>query len=163
MSAHAPTAFISYSREDSEFVLRLAEDLRAVGARVWLDQLDIEPGQAWDSAVEKALVESGRMLLVLSPASAASKNVRNEMSFALEENKVINLVSKKGVQLAAIGYPDLSRDEMYHQLENFYKRFYFRPSKIWEILREMLTSWDMMKRRLREGVEFFRFLRAHEA
>jgi hypothetical protein len=24
-------------------------------------------------------------------------------------------------------------------------------------------SWDMMKRRLREGVEFFRFLRAHEA
>ena len=89
MSAHAPTAFISYSREDSEFVLRLAEDLRAVGARVWLDQLDIEPGQAWDSAVEKALVESGRMLLVLSPASAASKNVRNEMSFALEENKVI--------------------------------------------------------------------------
>jgi hypothetical protein len=27
----------------------------------------------------------------------------------------------------------------------------------------MLLSWDMMKRRLREGVEFFRFLRAHEA
>jgi hypothetical protein len=27
----------------------------------------------------------------------------------------------------------------------------------------MLSSWDMMKRRLREGVEFFRFLRAHEA
>jgi hypothetical protein len=26
----------------------------------------------------------------------------------------------------------------------------------------MLTSWDMMTRRLREGVEFFRFLRAHE-
>ena len=76
---------------------------------------------------------------------------------------MINLVSKQGVQLAAIGYPHLSRDEIYHQLENFYKRFYFRPSKVWEILREMLTSWDMMKRRLREGVEFFRFLRAHEA
>jgi hypothetical protein len=27
----------------------------------------------------------------------------------------------------------------------------------------MLTSWEMMKRRLREGVEFFRFLRTHEA
>jgi len=27
----------------------------------------------------------------------------------------------------------------------------------------MLTSWEMMKRRLREGVEFFHFLRAHEA
>ena len=81
----------------------------------------------------------------------------------LEENKVINLVSAEGVQLAAIGYPHLSRDEIYHGLERFYKQFYFRPSKIWEIVREMLMSWEMMKRRLREGVEFFRFLRTHEA
>jgi hopanoid biosynthesis associated radical SAM protein HpnJ len=81
----------------------------------------------------------------------------------LEENKAANLVSAAGVQLAAIGYSHLSRKEIYHQLESFYKRFYFRPSKIWEIVREMLMSWEMMKRRLREGVEFFRFLRAHEA
>jgi hypothetical protein len=32
-----------------------------------------------------------------------------------------------------------------------------------EMLAEMMGSWDMTKRRLREGVEFFRFLRAHEA
>lgn len=81
----------------------------------------------------------------------------------LEENKVVNLVSREGVQLAAIGYPHLSREEIYHNLEKFYREFYFRPSKIWEILREMLTNWNMMKRRLREGVEFFHFLRAHEA
>lgn len=81
----------------------------------------------------------------------------------LEENKVIHLVSKEGVQLAAIGYPHLSREEIYHHLETFYKRFYFRPSKIWEIVREMLVSWEMTRRRLREGVEFFRFLRTHEA
>ena len=81
----------------------------------------------------------------------------------LEENTAVNLVSASGVQLAAIGYPHLSRQEIYHQLEHFYKRFYFRPSKIWEIVREMLASWEMMKRRLREGVEFFRFLSAHRA
>ncbi|KWR90740.1 hopanoid biosynthesis associated radical SAM protein HpnJ [Cupriavidus sp. IDO] len=81
----------------------------------------------------------------------------------LEENKVINLVNDKGVQLAAISYPHLSKEDIYHGVETFYKRFYFRPSKIWEIVREMLGSWDMMKRRLREGVEFFRFLRSHEA
>lgn len=81
----------------------------------------------------------------------------------LKENKVINLVNDKGVQLAAISYPHLSEQEIFHGIEDFYKRFYFRPSKIWEIVKEMLCSWDMMKRRLREGVEFFRFLRAHEA
>jgi hopanoid biosynthesis associated radical SAM protein HpnJ len=81
----------------------------------------------------------------------------------LQENNASNLVNDKGVQLAAISYPHLSKDEIFHSMEVFYKRFYFRPGKIWEIVKEMLASWDMTKRRLREGVEFFRFLRAREA
>ena len=81
----------------------------------------------------------------------------------LQENDAVNLVNDKGVQLAAISYPHLSKEEIFHSMEVFYTRFYFRPSKIWEIVKEMLTSWDMLTRRLREGVEFFRFLRAHEA
>ena len=47
-------------------------------------------------------------------------------------------------------------------MEDFYKKFYFRPSKIFEIVKEMLTSRDMLVRRLREGVEFFSFLRNRE-
>jgi len=40
-------------------------------------------------------------------------------------------------------------------VEEFYKKFYFRPSKIAEIVGEMLTSRHMLVRRLREeGVEF---------
>ncbi|MCA3189256.1 MULTISPECIES: hopanoid biosynthesis associated radical SAM protein HpnJ [unclassified Cupriavidus] len=80
----------------------------------------------------------------------------------LEDNKVIHLVNDQGVQLAALSYPHLSREEIYHGVEMFYRRFYFRPSKIWEIVREMAGSWSMTRRRLREGVEFFRFLRSHE-
>jgi hopanoid biosynthesis associated radical SAM protein HpnJ len=78
-------------------------------------------------------------------------------------NKTINLVNESGVQLAAISYPHLSRDEIYHGVETFYKSFYFRPTKIWEIVSEMAHSWDMTRRRLREGVEFFHFLRTHGA
>jgi hopanoid biosynthesis associated radical SAM protein HpnJ len=81
----------------------------------------------------------------------------------LNEHKVIHLVNERGVQLASISYPHLSREEIYHSVERFYKSFYFRPSKIWEIVREMLGSWEMTRRRLREGVEFFHFLRSHEA
>jgi hopanoid biosynthesis associated radical SAM protein HpnJ len=81
----------------------------------------------------------------------------------LRENDAVNLVNEKGVQLAAISYPHLSKDQIFHSMEAFYKRFYFRPSKIWEIVRTMLLSTEMMKRRLREGLEFFRFLRAHQA
>jgi hopanoid biosynthesis associated radical SAM protein HpnJ len=81
----------------------------------------------------------------------------------LQESDAHHLVNDQGVQLAAISYPHLSKDEIFHSMEVFYKRFYFRPSKIWEIVREMLTSWEMTRRRLREGAEFFRFLRAHQA
>ncbi len=81
----------------------------------------------------------------------------------LQPNRDINLVNDKGVQLALISYPHLSREDIFHGIETFYRSFYFRPSKIWEIVKEMLGSWDMTKRRLREGVEFFRFLREHEA
>jgi hopanoid biosynthesis associated radical SAM protein HpnJ len=81
----------------------------------------------------------------------------------LQASDAQHLVNEKGVQLAAISYPHLSKEEIFHSMEVFYKRFYFRPSKIWEIVREMLTSWEMTRRRLREGAEFFRFLRAHQA
>jgi hypothetical protein len=82
-------AFISYSREDSEFAFRLAQDLRAAGANVWLDQLDIQPGRPWDNAIEDALMGAPQMLIVLSPSSAKSDNVRNEISFALDQGKTI--------------------------------------------------------------------------
>jgi hypothetical protein len=69
VSPEAPTAFFSYSRQDSAFALRLAQDLKDAGANVWIDQLDIEPGQEWDSAIEAAVTQSPRMLLILSPSS----------------------------------------------------------------------------------------------
>jgi hypothetical protein len=48
---------------------------------------------------------------------------------------------------------------IFDKVEEMYKRFYFRPRKIGSIVAEMLRDWGMMKRRLREGVEFFDFLR----
>lgn len=69
------------------------------------------------------------------------------------------LVDAHGVQVAPLHYPHLSHDEIFHSVEDFYKRFYFRSGKIASIVGEMVRSPDMMKRRLREGVEFFHFLK----
>ena len=69
------------------------------------------------------------------------------------------LVSDRGIQIAPLHYPHLSHKEIFDSLEVFYREFYFRPSKIASIVAEMLGSAEMLKRRLREGVEFFRFLR----
>src|SRR5215472_7255268 len=85
----APAAFFSYSREDSGFALRLAQDLKAAGANVWLDQLDIQPGMRWDRAVEDALNSCPCMLVILSPVSVKSENVSDEVSFALSKQKTV--------------------------------------------------------------------------
>ena len=81
----------------------------------------------------------------------------------LEANAGLNLVNNEGVQLSQLSYPNLPAAEIYAGVESFYRRFYFRPRKIAELTAEMMTSWDMTKRRLREGVEFFRFLHARAA
>ena len=68
------------------------------------------------------------------------------------------LVDERGLQIAPLHYPHLSHHEIFEALETMYKRFYFRPSKIGSLVGEMLRSPEMMKRRLREGKEFFQFL-----
>ena len=69
------------------------------------------------------------------------------------------LVDEHGVQVAPLHYPHLSHSEIFQSVESFYRRFYFRSGKIASIVGEMVRSPQMMKRRLREGVEFFHFLR----
>ena len=69
------------------------------------------------------------------------------------------LIDDSGVQIAPLHYPHLSHTEIFDNVETFYKRFYFRAPKIASIVNEMVRSPQMMKRRLREGVEFFQFLR----
>ncbi|MBI3499071.1 MAG: hopanoid biosynthesis associated radical SAM protein HpnJ [Proteobacteria bacterium] len=69
------------------------------------------------------------------------------------------LVDDRGVQIAPLHYPHLSHEEIFDSVEVFYKRFYFRAGKIATLVGEMVLSPEMMKRRLREGVEFFHFLR----
>ena len=83
------TAFVSYSREDLEFVSRLAKDLKATGAKVWMDKLDIRPGQRWEVEAQAALDACRRMLVILSPASIASSNVLAEAAYAIDEGKEV--------------------------------------------------------------------------
>ncbi len=69
------------------------------------------------------------------------------------------LIDSRGVQIAPLHYPHLSHQEIFDSVEDFYRRFYFRAPKIASIVSEMVMSPDMIRRRLREGIEFFHFLR----
>jgi hypothetical protein len=81
--------FICYSREDDEFVLNLATNLKSRGVPVWLDQWDIPGGADWDLTIDKALDDCAHFLIILSPTSVGSKEVRSELRTVIEANKPI--------------------------------------------------------------------------
>jgi formylglycine-generating enzyme required for sulfatase activity len=79
--------FLSYSRVNKDFAIKLAKELKAEGLPVWLDQLDIPPGSRWDVEVEKALVECDIFMVIITQASSTSENVLDEIGYAIDNGK----------------------------------------------------------------------------
>lgn len=73
------------------------------------------------------------------------------------------LIDACGVQSASLQYEGLSAKEIFVAVERFYKKFYMRPSPILRIMGEMVRDRHEMKRRLREGAEFFSFMSKRKA
>jgi tetratricopeptide (TPR) repeat protein len=83
------TTFISYSRKDETFALRLYNDLSAAGVRPWLDRYDIPPGAIWDDEIQRGLNAVSHVLVLVSKASVASDNVHAEWNYALSTGKMV--------------------------------------------------------------------------
>ncbi len=124
------------------------------------------PGETPETIRET--IEFAKSLDVFSiQVSLAAPYPGTELYRQAKENgwfsKDLDLVDAHGRQTAALQYDGLSRDEIFRAVERFYKAYYFRPRPIARMLGEMLGDFDMMKRRLREGAEFFRFLSLRSA
>ena len=85
----AHTCFLSYSRADEEFAVRLANDLQALGVAMWVDRFNIRPSEHWDRAIERAIRACQKMVVILSPRSVASENVADEISLAIDARKPV--------------------------------------------------------------------------
>src|SRR5215475_10326849 len=84
--------FISYNREDSSFAQRVRDHVRASGYDTWLDVDDIAKGVYWPDAVDEGLRASDVVVGVMTPESVASRNVKNEWDWALDNNKPLLLL-----------------------------------------------------------------------
>ena len=156
MPQDVPLAFFSYSREDSEFALKLAADLKASGANVWIDRLDIKPGQWWDKSVEEALNQCPRMLVILSPASVNSKNVLDEVSFAMEEQKTVLPVLYQEChipfRLRRVQYVDFTKD--YNQaLQRLLDALAARPVPTTDVIQAAMVKEALAAEKARQERE----------
>jgi TolB-like protein/Flp pilus assembly protein TadD len=91
--------FISYSRKDSEHAEQLAELLVSAGLTCWIDKRGIEAATSWSGEITKAITECMAFVVMLSPNSVASSNVRKEVSLASERQKKILPLDLEPVEL----------------------------------------------------------------
>ena len=73
--------FLSYASEDRERARRLADAMTRRGHQVWWDR-QIVPGQTFDEVIEKALDESGCVVVLWSLKSVKSQWVKTEAAEA---------------------------------------------------------------------------------
>ena len=99
--------FISYSRHDGEFVRPLVRALEARGKDVWVDLDDIPKSADWHARVEQGIEASKAVVVVLSPALAASQICGEEIRHAIEHNKRLIPILRTDVEPEQL-YPELN-------------------------------------------------------
>jgi len=75
--------FISHAHEDVEVARRIAEGLRSTGLDVWLAESEIMPGENYAERISQALGDAQGMVVVLTPHALRSPWVRQDIEYAL--------------------------------------------------------------------------------
>src|SRR5262245_60746603 len=89
--------FISYAREDKEFVERLVHALEARNWTIFWDDR-IAKGSSFDRVIETEIKAARCVLVLWSHHSADSNWVRTEASYAAERGKLIPVAIEKDVE-----------------------------------------------------------------
>jgi hypothetical protein len=80
--------FLSYSRDDRDYVSRLAEWLEGHGVKVWFDR-DIDYGSKWEAEVQTQIDASAAILVVMSKSARRKNWVRRELDRAKKRKILI--------------------------------------------------------------------------
>ena len=83
------SAFLSYARQDGDFVERLVHDLRQAGVQIWRDVEQIKPGDHWLNVIAKALTETKVLLYVASRHSRESPWMDRELSAVMDRSGIV--------------------------------------------------------------------------
>lgn len=82
--------FLSYASEDREWARKLVPFLEREGLDVWDPSSVLSPGDNWSLETGKALEKAEAMVILVSPAAAASDNLKRELEYALVTKKFRN-------------------------------------------------------------------------
>ena len=93
--------FTSYSRRDTEVVDSIVAKMSQAGMSVWIDREAIKAGNSWRVQIVQAIDTCQAFVLMLSPNSAASDNVRKEIDLSQDSGRTIFAVMLEPTKIPA--------------------------------------------------------------
>lgn len=93
--------FTSYSRRDTETVDSIVAKMTQAGISVWIDREAIKAGNTWRVQIVQAIDTCHAFVLMLSPNSAASDNVRKEIDLSQDSGRTIFAVMLEPTKIPA--------------------------------------------------------------
>lgn len=108
------TIFISHSAEDKDIARTLSSYLGAAGAKVWLDEEQLMPGDSIAGEISKAIDASDAVLFLISGENSKNRWLSSEIATALAHGKkIFPLVLDPRADV-----PILLRDRLYLDLSH---------------------------------------------
>lgn len=94
-----PYVFISYSHADAQKVYSILNVMSQSNLNYWYDK-ELKAGSEWTEVLGERILNSEKVMIMLSNNSILSKNVRNEITMALNHKKEIIPVFIEEVELS---------------------------------------------------------------
>ena len=130
MTSQNKYIFVSYARANSDKVFPIVNDLTKNGFNLWIDK-DICIGTEWPMHIEEKIRNCYCLMVFISKSAVNSINVRNEINFAITQNKELFIVFLEDTELKyGLGL----------QIGTMQSFFAYKRSSYEEILKEFMSS-----------------------
>jgi len=131
-----PYLFVSYAHEDMKTVFNVIKRLNKSRYRIWYDE-GIEPGNEWPEVIGKAIINCSQFLVFMSSSAAKSRNVRNEINLAFNEDKEILVVFLEPTRLTEGMKLQIGTVQFINKFENSEREF---SSKLIKVINSKMRS-----------------------
>jgi hopanoid biosynthesis associated radical SAM protein HpnJ len=149
---------------------RFTQDAKDLGIRIhgtFILGLPLETRETIEQTIQYAC-DLDPDTIQVSMAAAYPGTKMHQDAVANQWFRPGSLVGGEGYQEVALQYPGADASDISDGVDRMYRKFYFRPRKIFSILSGMVTDVHEFMRRMREGREFLGYLwsrrkKAHQA
>ena len=107
--------FLSYAKEDKDFILECYEELKRKNFEPWMDEHDLLPGQAWDNCLKANMKDTDVVLIFMSSRSVSKIGyVQKEWNYFIDKRREFpeNFIYLIPIQLDQCSVPSLISSEI---------------------------------------------------